>query len=59
MNKHTYTEPMLYCARCAEYKFISEVHIISISSKPRNPERETIVFICPDCGSQDQGSKIR
>jgi len=59
MNRHAYTEPMVYCARCAEYKYFSEVHVLSVKTKPFNPQPETITFVCPDCGTQSSGSKIR
>jgi len=57
MNKHAYSEPMVYCARCAEYKYFSEVQIINVR-KTANKKDEIAIFVCPDCGSHTESKTI-
>jgi len=58
MNKHAYTEPMLYCARCAEYKYFSEVRVIDKRCDDYC-EREVVQFVCPDCDHIVESFTIR
>jgi len=58
MNKHAYTEPMLYCTRCAEYKYFSEVQITNFR-KTANKKDEVAIFVCPDCGNHAESKTIR
>lgn len=58
MNRHAYTEPMVYCARCAEYKYFSEVQVVNFR-KSANKKEEVVQFVCPDCGTQTESKAIR